>query len=117
MQEISLLQAHMIAFAAGFVMDIVIGDPHNIPHPVKWIGNLIALLDRKLLGDIPDAESDPSRRNQISETRLGVILVISVILITGIASFTAIALPYFFSVVRLHLCSNPTLLHFVARMG
>ena len=79
-------------------MDIVIGDPHNIPHPVKWIGNLIALLDRKLLGEIPDAESDPSRRNQLSETRLGVILVISVILITGIASFTAIALPYFFSV-------------------
>ena len=57
MQEISLLQAHMIAFAAGFVMDIVIGDPHNIPHPVKWIGNLIALLDRKLLGEI---------RNQLS---------------------------------------------------
>ena len=79
-------------------MDIVIGDPHNIPHPVKWIGNLIALLDRKLLGDIPDAKSDPSRRNQLSETLLGVILVISVILITGTAAFIAIALPYYISV-------------------
>ena len=42
MQEISLLQAHMIAFAAGFVLDLIIGDPHWMPHPVRWIGNLIS---------------------------------------------------------------------------
>ena len=62
-------------------MDIVIGDPHNIPHPVRWIGNLISRLDLRLLGDGPDKEPDPSKREARSEYRRGLFLVISVVLI------------------------------------
>ncbi len=32
----------------GFCMDLLIGDPHGIPHPVIWIGALISFLERKL---------------------------------------------------------------------
>jgi adenosylcobinamide-phosphate synthase len=98
MQEISLLQAHMIAFAAGFLMDLVIGDPHNIPHPVKWIGNLIAFLDRRLLGEGPDTEPDPAKRNGSRERLNGLILVLTVILITSVMTFAAVYLSYHFSV-------------------
>ena len=52
MQGMSLLQLHMIAFAAGFVLDLMVGDPHGIPHPIVWIGKLIGRLDRRLLGEI-----------------------------------------------------------------
>lgn len=32
----------------GFVIDFILGDPYNLPHPIRWIGNLIAGLDRLL---------------------------------------------------------------------
>ncbi|MBQ9387767.1 MAG: cobalamin biosynthesis protein CobD [Lachnospiraceae bacterium] len=36
------------AVAAGFVIDLIIGDPHFIPHPVALIGKLIEVLERLL---------------------------------------------------------------------
>ena len=30
---------HIFAFIAGFVLDLLIGDPHFIPHPVRLIGS------------------------------------------------------------------------------
>ncbi len=39
---------HTAAFAAGFVLDLLFGDPHWLPHPIRLIGNLIAALERKL---------------------------------------------------------------------
>lgn len=94
MKEISLLQAHMIAFAAGFILDLIIGDPYSFPHPVKWIGNLIARLDRSLLGEIPDELSDPDSRDRSSEQRKGLIIVLIVVLSTAVLSIAAIAISY-----------------------
>ncbi len=37
-----------LALPVGFVLDLLIGDPHGFPHPVVWIGKLIALLERLL---------------------------------------------------------------------
>ncbi len=34
----------MIALVTGYLMDLLTGDPHNIPHPVTGIGKLINLL-------------------------------------------------------------------------
>ncbi len=39
---------HMSALALGFALDLMIGDPYNIPHPIRWIGSLIAYLEKKL---------------------------------------------------------------------
>lgn len=38
------MQAHFMAIAIGFVLDRVIGDPPNWPHPVRWIGTLTSKL-------------------------------------------------------------------------
>lgn len=47
MREIILY--HMLGFFAGFVLDLVLGDPYWLPHPVRAIGNLIAKLEAVLL--------------------------------------------------------------------
>ena len=38
----------------------MVGDPHGIPHPIVWIGKLIARLDSALLGEIPAEKSGNS---------------------------------------------------------
>ncbi len=38
---------HVIALAVGFVLDLLLGDPHGGFHPVRLIGKLIAALDKK----------------------------------------------------------------------
>lgn len=43
-----MIPAHFIAIALGFWLDRLIGDPPNWPHPVRWIGQLIAFLTRHL---------------------------------------------------------------------
>ena len=38
----------LLALIIGFIMDLFLGDPRNIPHPVVIIGKLISFLDRNL---------------------------------------------------------------------
>ena len=39
---------HAIAIILAYVIDLVIGDPRHLPHPVKWMGACISFLDKKL---------------------------------------------------------------------
>ena len=70
---------HLIAFFLGFVLDQIIGDPMNFPHPIRLIGSLISFLDKKLLGDTSDSASS---RKTGKEKALGLILCFLVIGIT-----------------------------------
>ena len=46
---------HMTALALGIVLDILAGDPHGFPHPVRAIGTFIAFLEKKLnVATIPE---------------------------------------------------------------
>ena len=78
---------HLIAFFLGFVLDQIVGDPMNFPHPIRLIGSLISFLDKKLLGDTSDSASS---RKTGKEKALGLILCFLVIgitvLITGVIS-------------------------------
>ena len=41
------------AIVTGFILDLIFGDPHWLPHPICLIGNLISFLEkhlRKLFG-------------------------------------------------------------------
>lgn len=38
----------LAAIVVGFVLDLIFGDPHWLPHPICLIGNLIAFLERNL---------------------------------------------------------------------
>ena len=39
---------HIAGWASGCLLDLVVGDPHGIPHPVVYIGRLISRLERRL---------------------------------------------------------------------
>lgn len=38
----------LAAIVAGFILDLLFGDPHWLPHPICLIGNLIGFLERNL---------------------------------------------------------------------
>lgn len=83
---------HIFAFIAGFVLDLLIGDPHFIPHPVRLIGSLISFLDKRLNCDA---------RYNISEKKLnlikykrGMLLAFTVIFATFAISVIIIVAAY-----------------------
>ena len=45
---------HLIALPLGFLLDQLLGDPPGWPHPVRWIGRLIQLLEPPLRGCFPE---------------------------------------------------------------
>ena len=67
-----MLRYHLIAFMLAFFLDQMIGDPHQLPHPIRYIGNLITKLQYKLY---------PKEREQAKERRRGTYLVILVVTI------------------------------------
>ena len=83
---------HIIAFAAGFLLDCLIGDPYTIPHPIRWIGTLIGALDRRLLG-----KPEEGKRSAAKETGLGLVLVLLVLCTTVFCTSVLLHLAY-----RLH---------------
>ncbi|HKM39976.1 MAG TPA: adenosylcobinamide-phosphate synthase CbiB [bacterium] len=36
------------ALLTGFIVDAMVGDPYNLPHIVRWLGGLIAALEKRL---------------------------------------------------------------------
>lgn len=86
------MRYHMIAFLAGFLLDLWIGDPHWLYHPVRLIGNLITVLEHKLL-DVTKA------RNEKKERHAGILLVSAVLFCTGMVSGILLLGSYAFSPV------------------
>ena len=72
----------------GSVLDLIIGDPHGIPHPIVWIGKWIGFLDRKL----GPKEGEP--RVPEHERRQGVKLVAATVLPTAALSAAALGASY-----------------------
>lgn len=67
------MNAWLVAAACG--LDLLLGDPHRLPHPVIWIGRLINYLETLLVGLF-------DRRR-----RTGILLVTSTLLLTGLAGW------------------------------
>lgn len=61
---------HTIALAAGYLLDLLIGDPRWLYHPVCLIGNLIALLEKGIRKIFPKTE-----KGELSGGVLEVVLV------------------------------------------
>lgn len=72
------------AIVAGFILDLIFGDPHWLPHPICLIGNLIGFLDKKL-----------RRMLAPGETALllgGALMVIIVLVLTFAVPFAVLTL-------------------------
>lgn len=83
---------HIFAFIAGFVLDLLIGDPHFIPHPVRLIGSLISFLDKRLNCDV-GYNSSEKKLNLIKYKR-GMLLAFTVIFATFAISVIIIVAAY-----------------------
>ncbi len=47
------MKYHAIAFFGGFILDLLLGDPPFLPHPVRLIGKLITVMEKKLRSKLP----------------------------------------------------------------
>ncbi|MBO5336524.1 MAG: cobalamin biosynthesis protein CobD [Lachnospiraceae bacterium] len=73
------MKYHMLAFFLGFLLDLLLGDPYCLPHPIRFIGNLIAKLEKRLL---KQTDEGMQNRNSEQECKKGIVLVVLVLLIT-----------------------------------
>ena len=65
----------LLPLPLGFFIDLLVGDPHEIPHPVVWIGNLISFLESFLRRIFPKTPK--------GEKAAGVVLWFLVVLLSG----------------------------------
>ena len=71
----------------GFLLDCAVGDPYNIPHPIKLIGRLIGTLEKLV-------------RKRMKNLRLGgVILGMTVVLLSTAAPLALLLVCYHFSLI------------------
>lgn len=82
------MRYHILAFALGFILDLIIGDPHWLPHPIRLIGSFIAKLEKKLNGK--NSENNIKLRN-------GKVLVFTVIVATLFVSCFILIASYLIS--------------------
>ncbi len=84
-----MIYYHMIGFGMGFILDLILGDPSNLPHPVRLMGLLITKLEKQLLeGNASDSLTDKHKKIR------GRILVFLVLAATGIASLFLLSFAY-----------------------
>ena len=83
---------HIFAFIAGFVLDLLIGDPHFIPHPVRLIGSLISFCDKRLNCDAGYNISE--KKLNVIKYKRGMLLAFTVIFATFAMSVIIIVAAY-----------------------
>ena len=83
---------HIFAFIAGFVLDLLIGDPHFIPHPVRLIGSLISFCDKRLNCDAGYNISE--KKLNLKKYKRGMLLAFTVIFATFAMSVIIIVAAY-----------------------
>ncbi len=69
----------VLALLLGFIIDLIVGDPHSLPHPVVFIGKLISLLEKELRKRFPATPS--------GERTAGAVLWILVVLASFLVPF------------------------------
>lgn len=70
-----MIENHFRILLLAFLLDCIVGDPHWMPHPIRWIGRLIAWLEKGLRPCFPATKG--------GERIAGVLEVLLVLLISG----------------------------------
>ena len=82
------MKYHLIAFLTGFILDQLIGDPMNFPHPIRLIGSLISSLERHL-GHLTSGVKCTPREGFWKGVLLCAAVLASTVIVTGIIMFAA----------------------------
>ncbi|KAB2328604.1 cobalamin biosynthesis protein [Cytobacillus depressus] len=72
---------HLFALTIAIGIDLVVGDPPNWPHPVKWIGSFINKLDK-------------SWNHGSSKRQKGLLMLLTVLLTVGAIAFLLVSVLY-----------------------
>lgn len=74
-----MIRYHLAGFVFGCALDLIVGDPHSIPHPVVLIGKLIGLFDRNF----------QKRREMLSRGEKRLCGLVMVLVVTSLTFFAA----------------------------
>ena len=69
------MKYHITAFFLGYLLDLLLGDPYWLYHPIRLIGHLILSLEKKL-------HLTEEQKNKKTELRHGIYLVAVVLILT-----------------------------------
>ncbi|MCR5670466.1 MAG: adenosylcobinamide-phosphate synthase CbiB [Butyrivibrio sp.] len=78
---------HTIALAAGIILDRIVGDPYNLPHPVKAMGRLISFLEKRLL-------HTEGVRNKTKERTSGFLMWLTVVFSSAFITLILLGISY-----------------------
>lgn len=73
------------AMVIGVLLDCILGDPHRLPHPVRWIGSLIQGLEHILL-PTKKRSQHILVNDSLHQLICGTVLTILVLIITGVVT-------------------------------
>lgn len=87
---LTIVKCQTIAIVLGYILDLIVGDPHWLYHPVQLIGRLITFLEKLLL-----------KKDDKDETKYikGAVLAVLVLFITGTVVILLLAVFYNISMV------------------
>ena len=91
------MRYHIMAFFVGFLLDLLFGDPHWLPHPIRLIGSLITKTENAFLRKAKAQsiqEENEKTRNDRKEFRQGVGLVLIVLSSTFLVTAFVLLLAY-----------------------
>lgn len=88
---------HIIGFLIGFVLDLIIGDPHSMPHPIRLIGKMISYLDKSFRKGMKTSdEGYNSRTMRMRGFFLWLCVSSTAIVVVGIVTIVSYMIhPYF----------------------
>lgn len=86
---LTIVKCQTIAIVLGYILDLIVGDPHWLYHPVQLIGRLITFLEKVLL-----------KKDDKDETKYikGAVLAVLVLFITGAVVILFLAVFYNISI-------------------
>ncbi len=71
---------HIYALIAGFILDLIIGDPEGMPHPVRFIGDLISRTELRHRQGNPDSKTLKKRGRFLVLEVCGITVVVTLLI-------------------------------------
>ncbi|AKL94470.1 cobalamin biosynthesis protein CobD [Clostridium aceticum] len=75
----------MKVLLSAYILDLILGDPQGFPHPVRYIGNFISYLEKKLLN---------LKKSTQSQFIMGIVLAVIVIVTAYVLTSAIIKIAY-----------------------